>query len=30
MVKWMFVGASMLLMVIGLAMAAKNGFKKQG
>jgi hypothetical protein len=30
MVKWMFVGASMLLMVIGLVMAAKNGFKKQG
>jgi hypothetical protein len=28
MVKWMFAGASMLLIVIGLVMAAKNGFKK--
>jgi hypothetical protein len=29
MVKWLFAGASMLLIVIGLVMAAKNGFKKQ-
>ena len=28
-VKWLFAGASMVLMVIGLLMAAKNGFKKQ-
>jgi hypothetical protein len=30
MVKWIFAGASMLLIVLGLIMAAKNGFKKQG
>ncbi len=29
MVKWIFAGTSMLLIVIGLVMAAKNGFKKQ-
>jgi hypothetical protein len=29
MIKWIFAGASMLLIVIGLVMAAKNRFKKQ-
>ena len=29
MVKWIFAGGSMLLLVIGLVMAAKNRFKKQ-
>ncbi len=29
MAKWTFAGASMSLMVVGLVMAAKNGFKKQ-
>ncbi len=29
MVKWTFAGASIFLMVIGLVMAAKNGFKKR-
>ena len=29
MVKWMFAGASMLLIVVGLVMAAKNGFRKR-
>lgn len=29
MVKWTFAGASMLLIVIGLVMAAKNGFRKR-
>jgi hypothetical protein len=29
MVKWMFAGASMLLIIIGLVMAAKNGFRKR-
>lgn len=29
MVKWIFAGGSMLLLVIGMAMAAKNRFKKQ-
>jgi hypothetical protein len=29
MIKWVFAGASMLLIVVGLVMAAKNGFKKQ-
>jgi hypothetical protein len=29
MVKWTFAGASMLLMMIGLVMAAKNGFRKR-
>jgi hypothetical protein len=29
MVKWVFAGASMLLMVVGLVMAAKNGFRKR-
>lgn len=29
MVKWIFAGISMLLIVIGLVMAAKNGFQKQ-
>ena len=28
-VKWLFVGASILLILIGLIMAIKNGFKKQ-
>lgn len=30
MVKWLFAGGSMLLIVVGLVMAAKNGFRKQG
>jgi hypothetical protein len=30
MIKWIFAGGSMLLIVIGLVMAAKNGFRKQG
>jgi hypothetical protein len=30
MIKWIFAGASMLLIVIGLVMAAKNRFRKQG
>ena len=29
MVKWMFAGASMLLIIVGLVMAAKNRFRKQ-
>lgn len=29
MIKWIFAGASMLLIVIGLVMAAKNGFRKR-
>jgi len=29
MVKWIFAGVSMLLIVIGMVMAAKNGFNKQ-
>jgi hypothetical protein len=29
-VKWLFAGASILLVVIGLVMALKNRFKKQG
>ncbi len=29
MVKWIFAGASMLLIAVGLAMAAKNGFRKR-
>jgi len=29
MVKWIFAGASMLLIIVGLAMAAKNGFRKR-
>jgi uncharacterized membrane protein YozB (DUF420 family) len=29
-VKWFFAGASMLLLLVGLVMAIKNGFKKQG
>lgn len=29
-VKWLFAGASILLILVGLVMAAKNGFKKQG
>ncbi|PIV27281.1 MAG: hypothetical protein COS37_03070 [Anaerolineae bacterium CG03_land_8_20_14_0_80_58_20] len=29
MVKWTFAGASLLLIVIGLAMAARNGFRKK-
>ena len=29
MIKWIFVGASVLLIVVGLVMAAKNGFKKR-
>ncbi len=29
MIKWTFVGATILLAVIGLVMAAKNGFRKQ-
>lgn len=29
MIKWIFAGASMLLILLGLVMAAKNGFKKQ-
>ena len=29
MVKWMFAGASMLLMLVGLVMAARNGFRKR-
>lgn len=29
MIKWMFAGASILLIVVGLVMALKNGFKKQ-
>ncbi len=29
-VKWAFAGASILLILVGLVMAAKNGFKKQG
>jgi uncharacterized membrane protein YozB (DUF420 family) len=29
MVKWIFAGASVLLIVIGLVMAAKNGFRKR-
>lgn len=29
MVKWMFAGASLLLIVVGLAMAVKNGFRKR-
>jgi len=28
-VKWFFAGGSMLLMLVGLAMAARNGFKKR-
>lgn len=28
-VKWAFAGASIVLMLVGLVMAAKNGFKKQ-
>jgi len=28
-VKWLFVGTSLVLILIGLAMALKNGFKKQ-
>jgi len=28
-VKWLFAGASILLILIGLVMAIKNGFKKQ-
>lgn len=28
-VKWFFVGGTMLLMLVGLVMAAKNGFKKK-
>ena len=28
-VKWFFAGASMLLILVGLVMALKNGFKKQ-
>lgn len=29
MIKWTFAGASMLLIVVGLVMAAKNGFRKR-
>jgi hypothetical protein len=29
MIKWLFAGASMLLTVIGLVMAARNGFRKR-
>lgn len=29
-VKWLFAGATIILILIGLAMALKNGFKKQG
>ena len=29
MIKWIFAGASMLLIVIGLVIAAKNGFRKR-
>ncbi len=29
-IKWFFAGASMLLILVGLVMAIKNGFKKQG
>lgn len=29
-VKWAFAGASILLILVGLVMAIKNGFKKQG
>lgn len=29
MIKWVFAGGSMVLIVVGLVMAAKNGFRKQ-